>query len=112
MDCPEMQLSDAEAEAYAAACIEVGKQYDIVVNPKVAAWLHLIGVTGTVYGTRLYAMHIRRQQTAVPKPPNNVVDMKPTGKPGTAGANGAGDRAQTPADVFGLNYSGSIAAEI
>lgn len=51
LKCPQLQLTDPEAKALAGAIKTVAAQHDIgsIVNPKVQAWLGLIGVAGAVY---------------------------------------------------------------
>ena len=107
-----MQLADPEAKAYAAAVAKVNEQYSTAWNPKIAAWAQLTMVMGSIYGTRFYAIRRRQQDTpaATGGPgPQKVVDIKAQQQQAKPAAQ---NEARTPADLYGLGYSASIASEL
>lgn len=52
-------LSDEEAKAYSEAAANVARHYNATISPKVADWIVLIGVLGTLYGARLSPLIFR-----------------------------------------------------
>ncbi len=73
---PELELADGEAKDLTAALGEVSNFYNQVVDPKIIAWMGLIGVAGKIYGPRVGAFMLRRQFEKGAKPAVN-----PTQKP-------------------------------
>lgn len=55
---PELKISKEEAKMLGDAVKDLGSVYGHTVNPKVAAWIQLSIVCGTVYGTRIAAMQM------------------------------------------------------
>ena len=114
LETPELQLAEEEAACLAAAGKRVAAEYNVEVNPKVAAWLGLAGAIGTVYGTRLYAIFSRKREAAAArqekKSAANLIDIKVQARAGQAGAmSDEPARMATPADLFGDGYSGALA---
>lgn len=100
-------MADAEVTALAGAAKKVSDQYDNRLSPKMMAWLNLSIVAGSIYGTRVYAISARKQMAAAaggggsrPGPVKVDAKQKPNGA--------AQPEARTPADLYGLNYSGGI----
>jgi hypothetical protein len=115
-ECPELQLANEEAATLAVAIQKVNDQYNATMSPKVLAWMQLAMVSGSIYGTRIYAIRARTlAEAARPAAAHNVVNFK---QPGPAEAkvkpNGAAEpaEARTPADLFGLHYSAAIQHEV
>ena len=79
----EFALDDGEAKALALATINVSRHYGTTISAKSMDWANLIMVVGTVYGTRLMTIKMRRnaerqarraaQQEA--KPTHTTVDV-------------------------------------
>lgn len=67
---PELAIEESEAKELTAALAEVNSFYGQTVDPKVIAWMGLIGVAGKVYGPRVGAFMLRRdmEKRAAPKP--------------------------------------------
>lgn len=98
----ELVLADDEAKSYAEAIADVAKYYSPDLDPKLLAWFNLAMVAGGIYGTRLFAIRARLKAEEKPAAPANVVSMR---KETTTAVRVA----QTPADMFGLGYSGDLA---
>ncbi len=64
---PIWQINDNEAAQLAASIEGIAAQYDLEVNPKIAATLNFVFVTATIYGPRIYLMREMAKQTQ-PKP--------------------------------------------
>lgn len=60
---PEMNLDPEEAEEYSLAIQQLNEAYggEIIIPPKVMAWLNFGMCTGTIYGTRAVAIYNRKQ---------------------------------------------------
>lgn len=56
---PELVLADQEAEALAKALVEIERLYPAQIDPRVLAWVNLIGTAGMIYGTRVFAIQAR-----------------------------------------------------
>lgn len=65
---PIWQINDSEAAQLATAIEGIAAQYDLEVNPKVAATLNFAFVAATIYGPRIYLMREMAKQ-AQPKHP-------------------------------------------
>ena len=57
---PEMVLDKTESDLLANATVELGKQYDVQLDPKMQAAVALIGAAGLVYGPRVIAIKVRK----------------------------------------------------
>ena len=105
-----MQLASEEAEQLAIAIQKVNEQYDTVMNPKVMAWAQLALVAGSIYGTRIYTIRARHMAAMASKP--QPIQMGPAMGPVKVDAktkpNGVFADSKTPAELFGLNYSGAL----
>lgn len=58
-------IDDKESQALAVAIADVMAQYNIVVNPKVVAWVNLMSVCTAIYGPRAfisYSKHMDRKK--------------------------------------------------
>lgn len=66
---PELELDEGEAKELTAALAEVNSFYSQAVDPKVIAWMGLIGVAGKIYGPRVGAFMLRRKIEAATKAP-------------------------------------------
>ncbi len=64
---PIWQINDNEAAQLAASIEGIAAQYDLEVNPKVAATINFAFVAATIYGPRIYLMREMAKQ-AQPKP--------------------------------------------
>lgn len=61
------QIDEEEAQKLAVAITKVQAQYNMVLDPKSAAWIGLIGAAGSVYGPRLagqWMMHKMKRAMA------------------------------------------------
>lgn len=59
------ELTEDEASKLAEALAKVQAEYNLVLTPKQQAWLQLMGVAGSVYGSRLgVAMALRASAKA------------------------------------------------
>lgn len=56
---PEMELDKDESAALGLAIENVAQHYDITPDPKVMAWVGLIGTCATIYGPRAAAWRLR-----------------------------------------------------
>ncbi|HEY6019847.1 MAG TPA: hypothetical protein VIY48_08055, partial [Candidatus Paceibacterota bacterium] len=56
---PELEVTAEENHRIAVAAANVAKYYNVNVDPRVQAWMALIGVVGQVYGTRAVAIYMR-----------------------------------------------------
>lgn len=56
---PELVLADQEAEALAKALVEIERLYPAQIDPRVLAWINLVGTAGMIYGTRIFAIQAR-----------------------------------------------------
>lgn len=56
---PELVLADQEAEALAKALVEIERLYPAQIDPRVLAWVNLVGTAGMIYGTRIFAIQAR-----------------------------------------------------
>ncbi len=77
---PMWTLDESEAKKLAEAVGKVQAQYGLNLDPKTQAWLHLIGVAGSVYGTRVGTIMLMRgaekaRRMAAPKPPETEDDQ-------------------------------------
>lgn len=64
----ELELDETEAKLLSEAVAEVASHYHYKVDPKVVAWVGLMGVCGSIYGPRLLAIKLRRQMENEKKP--------------------------------------------
>lgn len=55
----ELNMGIDEAGALVVASLDVMKEYDLTPDPKTAAWMNLVMVSATVYGTRIMAYQTR-----------------------------------------------------
>ena len=59
---PLLVIDDKEARALADGVLAVSEQYNVVVNPKVAAWLMLVSAGIGIYGPRLYMLNAMKKE--------------------------------------------------
>lgn len=60
---PVLSLEREEAEKISDAIQRVMNEYDLgEINPKLAAWLNLLGVLSLVYGMKVYAFKVWKSQ--------------------------------------------------
>lgn len=64
---PEIALDKNEAEMLAKALVELEAQYPTQVDPRVLAWLNLAGVAGMIYGSRVFAYRMRKENEKAEK---------------------------------------------
>jgi hypothetical protein len=62
---PELQLSESEAAAMAAAIGAVAEHYDLTIDPKTQAWVQLGFIVFAVYGPRAVAIAQRTRHAPV-----------------------------------------------
>lgn len=55
----EIRLSPEESKQLAAALAEVNSHYNVVMDPKVIAWVGLTTTAASIYGPRIAAYKIR-----------------------------------------------------
>jgi hypothetical protein len=97
---PELALDEQEAKQLGQAIAGVAAQYDTVIDPKKLAWGQLLVCVGTIYGTRIYAVHARKKATGGARAPaGNVVDFKQP--KAQQQQRPAPPVAQTPSDMWG-----------
>lgn len=65
---PELALEKEESKLLAEAVTDVGAFYNQVIDPKLIAWLGLMGVCGKLYGPRIGAFAMRKQMEKDGKP--------------------------------------------
>jgi len=73
---PIWQINDNEAAQLAASIEGIAAQYDLEVNPKIAATLNFAFVAATIYGPRIYLMREMAKQTQ-PKPVKQQTENVP-----------------------------------
>lgn len=69
MFVPEMEISEEESKKLTAALAGVNSFYAQSVDPKMLAWVELVGVAGAIYGPRAMAFMLRRKMEQEAKPP-------------------------------------------
>jgi hypothetical protein len=119
--CPELLMSDEEAETVGTATQGVLNLYESEVDPRVMAWMMLIGALVWVYGTRIYAIRARLKAEAAanPQAPGNVLPFEKrapqpsaaTPEPAKPDPRPAGPTG-TPQDLFGQGYSAALAEPV
>jgi hypothetical protein len=78
---PELKLEQAEAQELLKAYDTLAQFYpNAVIDPKIMAWVNLFGVLGTVYGTRVFAIKLRRDSERHNRP-NVLIANKSNVKP-------------------------------
>ncbi len=80
----ELELDQAESKLLAEAVTEVASHYNTVIDPKVIAWMGLIGVCGQIYGPRVVAMRVRKAGKGATAKPQQVAQNLPTAGNGAA----------------------------
>jgi len=70
--CPELEISDDEAEKLAKASVAVAKLYDVKASEKALAWTNLVGIAGTVYVSRAIAISARLKAEKMERAGSNV----------------------------------------
>ena len=75
---PELELDDSEAKLLAQAATSVADHYNVTVDPKIVAWVGLIGVAGSIYGPRLATIKMRKdmEQRNKQQPQQNQAPKK------------------------------------
>lgn len=58
----ELALDEEEAKALSEGVKEVASHYDIEPDPKIMAWVGLIGTCSAIYAPRIMAYKMRRAQ--------------------------------------------------
>lgn len=66
----ELELDVAEAKQIAAAYANVARHYNWAVNEKAADWYNLMTAVGAIYGSKLFAMKMRREKELLDKKTN------------------------------------------
>lgn len=66
---PEFEIDKPEADLLAGALTELNRFYGKTIDPKLIAWMGVIGVCGKVYGPRVAAYGIRRKMEKPEAPP-------------------------------------------
>lgn len=56
----ELALDDAESKLLSEAVTEVASHYNTIIDPKIVAWVGLIGVCGKIYAPRAMAYKLRK----------------------------------------------------
>lgn len=102
---PELAIDAKEAKSLADAAAKVASHYNHTIDPVKLDWARLLIVAGGIYGTRIFAIRARHKTEATAKPGPRIVNFPDGGKAAAA----AGAPPQTPADIYGLGYSGATA---
>jgi len=77
---PEAELDREESKLLAESLADVSSFYSQVVDPKIVAWVGLLGVAGKIYGPRIGAFALRMKMEKAGRPPRanlSVVPQKP-----------------------------------
>lgn len=80
----ELELDPKEAEVLAASLSNVAAHYSIAVDPKITAWIGLIGVAGSIYGPRVAAYGMRKKMEGgkeKQQPQKQEAEFVPQGRP-------------------------------
>jgi hypothetical protein len=96
---PELALDQKESKSLADAASRVAAHYNHNLDPVKLDWARLFIVAGGIYGTRIFAIRARHKTESQAKPGPRVVNFQKSEQKPQA--------AQTPADLFGLGYSGA-----
>jgi hypothetical protein len=59
---PEIAIEREQAEVLATAASEVMQHYDFGMNAEQQAWVNLMMVAGSIYGSKVFAYKIRKSQ--------------------------------------------------
>ena len=65
---PEIAITDEEGEQFMSAAQKVMRHYNVQTTQKTFDWVALMGVSETIYGTRLYA--IMQKEPVKPQAPS------------------------------------------
>lgn len=60
-ETPELTMTEDEGEAFMKAAQKVAAHYSVQTTQKTIDWLAFMGVTANIYGTRAFAIQMRRQ---------------------------------------------------
>lgn len=63
---PELAITDDEGEQFMKAAQNVMRHYNVQTTQKTLDWVALMGVSATIYGTRLYAIMNREPSKVAP----------------------------------------------
>lgn len=69
---PELEITEAEASQFMKAGQNVLRHYSVQATQKTIDWLAFVGVTVTIYGTRIAAVGFRKREERQPKNDNVV----------------------------------------
>lgn len=58
---PELMLSEPEAKQLGQGLLELERCYPMAVDPRVLAWVNMTAICGMIYGPRIMAIRMRRQ---------------------------------------------------
>lgn len=61
---PEIAIDREQAAVLASAASEVMQHYDFGMNAEQQAWINLMMVAGSIYGSKVFAYKIRKSQEA------------------------------------------------
>lgn len=73
----ELSLAKEEANTLAKAVANVQQYYPMHISAKAMAWSNLVMVAGSVYGSRIVAVVVRKETT----PPENKTSNAPNRSP-------------------------------
>lgn len=79
---PELKLTQEESKQLANAIAEVNSHYDVVIDPKVMAWVGLSTACVSIYAPRLAAYKMResfedkKKKPEITQPKNKVTPQK------------------------------------
>lgn len=91
---PGWALTDDESQSLAVAMLDVSKQYEFNINPRVVAWLKLATVSAMIYGPRVAFL-------MPAKKPKGGGQILPFAQPGAAPAQPGNAQFQTTAPTNG-----------
>lgn len=58
---PELAVSEQEAKDFTKAAQNVMRHYSVQTTQKTLDWIAFVGVTAGIYGTRIFAISVRKQ---------------------------------------------------
>lgn len=104
MKQPLFNIDEREAKMLAIGVIDVGKQYSVEINPKLLAWMNLLGAGVAVYGPKAFIMMAMRSSPPKSPPPPRSSGTPPTQPqsppPASSNAGGEGTLSQfTPPEL-------------
>lgn len=73
---PELMLQEDEAKAFMKAAQNVMRHYSVAATQKTLDWISFAGVAGGMYGTRFFAISMRRKMEAAERGGGEVLQFR------------------------------------